>query len=59
MTPSQATLGTGASRVSDYTVRLGGEDDTGLAATTVLNSFTSLDGETLANDGNDTYTGNA
>ena len=54
------TLGTGASRVSDYTVRLGGGDDTfGFgAATTVLNSFISLDGETLANDGNDTYTGN-
>jgi len=50
-------LGTGGNNLSSYNVRMGGGDDQFTANNTLLNSFVSLDGETLANDGNDTYTG--
>ena len=36
---------------------MGGGDDQFTAGNTILDSFVSLDGETLANDGNDTYLG--
>ena len=50
-------LGTAGQNASDYNVRMGGGDDQFTATNTILNSFVSLDGETLANDGDDTYTG--
>ena len=50
-------LGTGGNNLSGYSVRMGGGDDTFTLGDTLLNSFVSLDGETIANDGNDTFTG--
>jgi Ca2+-binding RTX toxin-like protein len=50
-------LGTGGNNLSSYNVRMGGGDDTFTLGDTLLNSFLSLDGRTLANDGNDTFTG--
>ena len=50
-------LGTAGQNASGYNVRMGGGDDQFTAGNTILDSFVSLDGETLANDGNDTYTG--
>jgi len=49
-------LGTGGNNISGMNARLGGGDDTFTQGDTILNSFISLDGETLANDGNDTFT---
>ena len=50
-------LGTGGNNLSGYTVRGGGGDDTITLGDSVLSSTISLDGETLANDGNDTLAG--
>jgi Ca2+-binding RTX toxin-like protein len=52
-------LGTGGNNLSAYTVRMGGGNDTLTLGDTVLNSTISLDGETLANDGNDILVGGA
>ena len=48
-------LGTGGSNASNYDVRMGGGDDNFTTVDTILNSFISLDGETLANDGHDNF----
>jgi Ca2+-binding RTX toxin-like protein len=49
--------GTGISNSSDYDVRMGGGDDDVFisAGNNILNSLISLDGETLANDGDDSF----
>ena len=49
-------LGTGGNNISGMNARLGGGDDAFVQGDTILDSFISLDGETLANDGNDTFT---
>lgn len=48
-------LGTGGNNLDSYDVRMGGGDDTFTLGDTLLNSFLSLDGLTIANDGNDTF----
>ena len=48
--------GTGSVNLSDFNVRMGGGDDGFLQQDNILSSFISLDGETLANDGDDTWT---
>ncbi len=49
--------GTGNDNLSNYTVRMGGgDDDIFIDGNNILNSLISLDGETLANDGDDTVT---
>ena len=50
-------LGTGGNNLTGFNVRMGGGDDTYTSGDNILNSFISLDGETLANDGNDTFAG--
>ncbi len=50
-------LGTGGNNLTNYDVRMGGGDDTFTLGNTLLNSIISLDGTTLANDGNDTFNG--
>jgi len=50
-------IGTGSNNATDYNVRMGGGDDTFTLQNTLINSFISLDGETIANDGNDVFTG--
>lgn len=42
---------------TNYDVRMGGGDDTTILFNTLIDSVISLDGEILANDGNDTFTG--
>lgn len=49
----------GANNASDYNARMGGGDDIFTTGNTIINSFISLDGETLANDGHDTINGGA
>jgi Ca2+-binding RTX toxin-like protein len=50
-------LGTGSNNLTNFNVRMGGGDDAYTSNDNILNSFISLDGETLANDGNDTFAG--
>ena len=50
-------LGTGGNNVTGLDALMGGGDDTFTQNDTLLNSFVSLDGATVANDGNDTFTG--
>lgn len=52
-------LGTGGNNLADYNVRMGGGDDTFTLGNTLLNSTISLDGETIANDGDDNFTSGA
>ena len=50
-------IGTGSNNKTNWNVRMGGGNDTYTATDNILSSFISLDGETLANDGNDTFNG--
>jgi hypothetical protein len=50
-------LGTGGNNLSSYNVRMGGGDDTFTLGNSLLNSFISLDGQTSADDGVDTFVG--
>jgi len=50
-------LGTGSNNASNYNVRMGGGTDTFTQTDTLLNSFVSLDGETLGNDDADVFVG--
>ena len=49
-------LATGNNVAADYNVRMGGGNDTVTIGNNVVNSYISLDGEILANDGDDTFT---
>lgn len=48
-------LATAGRVATGYNVRMGGGDDRADVDSTLLNSYVSLDGETIANDGNDVF----
>jgi len=50
-------LGTGGNNLIDWDVRMGGGDDTFTLGDSLLDSTVYLDGETAANDGDDTFAG--
>ena len=50
-------LGTGGNNITNLDALLGGGNDAFTQGDTLLNSYVSLDGATVANDGNDTFTG--
>ena len=51
--------GTGSNNLSGFNVRMGGGNDGVVIGDNLLNSFISLDGTTLANDGDDVFNADA